>query len=81
MIIETGLDRRKKVRCSNMNNELFLYLYGKYTKEEIMSVQSWNWELIGIALGIVASVFGGVWFIINKAFGVGQFSHRVDEQR
>ena len=46
-----------------------------------MSVQSWNWELIGIALGIVASVWGGVWFIINKAFGVGQFSHRVDEQR
>lgn len=36
-------------------------------------------ELIGIAVAIVASVLGGVWFIFNKIFGVGRFSQRVDE--
>ncbi len=30
-------------------------------------------------MGIVATVLGGVWFIVNKAFGVGRFSHRIDE--
>lgn len=38
-----------------------------------------NWELIGIAIGIIASVLGGVWFIIQKAFGMGRFSSRVEE--
>lgn len=36
-------------------------------------------ELIGIGVGIIATVLGGVWFIVNKAFGVGRFSHRIDE--
>lgn len=36
-------------------------------------------ELAGIGVGIVATVLGGVWFIVNKAFGVGRFSHRIDE--
>ena len=38
-----------------------------------------NWELIGIAVGIIASVLGGVWFIIHKAFGMGKFSSCVEE--
>ena len=36
-------------------------------------------EMIGTGVGIVAAVLGGVWFIINKAFGVGRFSHRIEE--
>lgn len=36
-------------------------------------------EIIGACVGIVATVLGGVWFIVNKAFGVGRFSHRIDE--
>ena len=27
----------------------------------------------------MATILGGVWFIINKAFGVVHFSHRTDE--
>lgn len=27
----------------------------------------------------MATILGGVWFIINKAFGVGRFSRRIDE--
>lgn len=38
-----------------------------------------NWELIGIAVGIVATVLGGVWFIFNKIFGMGRFAQRVEE--
>lgn len=37
-------------------------------------------EIIGACAGIVATVLGGVWFIVNKAFGVGRFSHRIDEE-
>ena len=36
-------------------------------------------ESIGACAGIVATVLGGVWFIVNKSFGVGRFSHRIDE--
>lgn len=36
-------------------------------------------ELTSISVGIVATVLGGVWFIINKSFGVGRFPHRIDE--
>ncbi len=36
-------------------------------------------DIIGVGIGIVATVLGGVWFIVNKAFGVGRFSHRIDE--
>lgn len=36
-------------------------------------------EAIGIGVGAVATVLGGVWFIVNKAFGVGRFSHRMEE--
>ena len=36
-------------------------------------------EIIGACVGIVATVLGGVWFIVNKAFGTGRFSHRIDE--
>ena len=36
-------------------------------------------EIIGACAGIVATVLGGVWFIVNKSFGVGRFSHRIDE--
>ena len=36
-------------------------------------------DVIGIGAGIVATVLGGVWFIVNKAFGVGRFSHRMEE--
>lgn len=36
-------------------------------------------ELIGIAVAIVASVLGGVWFIFSKIFGIGRFFQRVDE--
>ena len=36
-------------------------------------------EIIGACAGIVATVLGGVWFIVNKAFGAGRFSHRIDE--
>lgn len=43
-----------------------------------MNMLNWNWELIGIIVGIVVSILGGVWFIVNKAAGFGQFSHRVD---
>ena len=38
-----------------------------------------NWELIGIAVGIVATVLGGVWFIFSKIFGMGRFSRRIEE--
>ena len=37
-------------------------------------------EIIGACAGIVATVLGGVWFIVNKAFGAGRFSHRIDEE-
>lgn len=40
---------------------------------------NWSWEIIGIAVGIVASVLAGVWFILNKVFNFGKFSHKVDE--
>ena len=36
-------------------------------------------EAIGIGVGAVATVLAGVWFIVNKAFGVGRFSHRMEE--
>ena len=36
-------------------------------------------ELISVCVGIVGTILGGVWFIVNKAFGVGRFSHRIDE--
>lgn len=36
-------------------------------------------ELVGIALGIVATILGGVWFIFNKIFGMGRFSRRIEE--
>lgn len=35
--------------------------------------------MIGTIFAIVVPVLGGVWFIVNKAVGFGQFSHRVDE--
>ncbi len=35
--------------------------------------------IIGACVGIVATVLGGVWFIVNKALGVSCFSHRIDE--
>lgn len=36
-------------------------------------------EIIGACVGIVATVLGGVWFIVNKSFGAGRFSLRIDE--
>ena len=36
-------------------------------------------ELIGICIGIIATILGGVWFIVNQAFGIGKFSHKIDE--
>lgn len=36
-------------------------------------------ELISVGIGIVATMLGGVWFIVNKSFGVGRFAHRVEE--
>lgn len=42
-------------------------------------MQNLNWELIGIAVGIVATVLGGVWFIFNRIFGMGRFAQRVEE--
>lgn len=36
-------------------------------------------ELIGIAIGIVATILGGVWFIFSKIFGIGRFMQRVEE--
>lgn len=36
-------------------------------------------ELIGIAVGIVATVLGGVWFILSRFFGFGKFSQRIEE--
>lgn len=38
-----------------------------------------TWELIGIAVGIVASILGGVWFIFSKVFKMGRFSQRIEE--
>ena len=36
-------------------------------------------ELIGIAVGIVATILGGVWLILGKVFGFGRFSQRIEE--
>lgn len=36
-------------------------------------------ELIGIAVGIVATVLAGVWFILSRVFGFGKFSQRIEE--
>ena len=36
-------------------------------------------ELTSVGVGIVATVLVGVWFIVNKAFGIGRFSHRMDD--
>jgi len=35
-------------------------------------------ELIGIIVGSIATILGGVWFIVNKAFNFGKTSHRID---
>lgn len=36
-------------------------------------------ELIGIAVGIVATILGGVWFILSRVFGFGKFSQRIED--
>ncbi len=36
-------------------------------------------ELIGTFVGLVATILVGVWFIISKSFGLGRFSHRLEE--
>lgn len=36
-------------------------------------------ELVSIAIGIVATVLGGIWFIFSKIFGMGRFASLVDE--
>jgi archaellum component FlaC len=41
-------------------------------------MQNINWELIGVAIGVVATVLGGVWFIFIKIFGMGRFAQRVE---
>lgn len=42
-------------------------------------MQNWNWELLATAIGIVATILGGVWLILGKIFGLGRYSQRVDE--
>lgn len=56
-----------------------LYICTPKSRREITDMQNWNWELIGIAVGIVATVLGGVWLIFRNIFGMGRFSQRVDE--
>ncbi len=38
-----------------------------------------NIEVIAIAIGAVATVLGGVWFMLQKAFGYGRLASRVDD--
>lgn len=38
-----------------------------------------NIEVIAIAIGAVATVLGGVWFMLQKAFGYGRLVSRVDD--
>ena len=59
--------------------DFLLYLCLTKPKIGIMDMQNCNWELIGIAVGIVATILGGVWFIFSKIFGMGRFSRRIEE--
>ena len=36
-------------------------------------------ELIGIIVGSIATILGGVWFMLYKAFNLGKVSHRMEE--
>lgn len=36
-------------------------------------------ELIGVAVGVVATILTGIWFIFSKVFGLGRFFHRIEE--
>lgn len=38
-----------------------------------------NIEVIAIAIGAVATVLGGVWFMLQKAFGYGRLVSRIDD--
>lgn len=38
-----------------------------------------TWEIIGTAVGVVATILGGVWFIINRAFDFGKISRKIEE--
>lgn len=71
------------LRLKNLCNSLEIFIFAtrltlnvtEIRKEKKMATI----EIIGACVGIVATVLGGVWFIVNKAFGVGRFSHRIDE--
>ena len=39
----------------------------------------YNIELLGIIVGSIATVLGGVWFMLYKAFNLGKVSHRMEE--
>ncbi len=36
-------------------------------------------ELVGIIIGSIATILGGVWFMLCKAFGLGKASQRMEE--
>ena len=39
----------------------------------------YNIELLGIIVGSIATILGGVWFMLYKAFNLGKVSHRMEE--
>lgn len=55
------------------------YLCGEKLTHNIFGMANWNWELIGIAIGIITTILGGVWLILSKVFGLGRFSQRFEE--
>lgn len=67
----------EKVRYSFFGWRIFCIFVALLQMNKDM--QNLNWELISIAIGIVATVLGGVWFIFNKIFGMGRFAQRVEE--
>lgn len=60
-------------------SELIVKFGACFKNEQEMTADMTILEAIGIGVGAVATVLAGVWFIVNKAFGVGRFSHRMEE--
>ena len=42
-------------------------------------MQHLNWELIGVAIAIIATILGGVWFMFKNIFHLGRISQRFDD--
>ena len=46
---------------------------------ETLMHMEYNIELLGIIVGSIATILGGVWFMLYKAFNLGKVSQRMEE--